>query len=149
LDLAKATVNHKTLLQILPSFGINDRSLNWFHSYLTNRKQRVKINNVTSQDRYIEYGVPQSSVLGPILFILYINSVCDLNLDGRVVSYADDTYLLFTDKTWEGVHSNATIGINEVHKCLSEKNLILNDEKTMFMTFSINKTLTNKNAITK
>jgi len=64
LDLAKAfdTVNHQTLLLILPSFGINDRSLNWFRSYLTNRKQRVKINNVTSQDSYIEYGVPQGSV---------------------------------------------------------------------------------------
>jgi retron-type reverse transcriptase len=86
LDLAKIfdTVNHKTLLQLLPSFEINDRSLNWFRSYITNRKQRIKINNVISQDKFMEYGVLQGNVLGPIFFILYINSICDLNLDGLI-----------------------------------------------------------------
>jgi len=79
LDLAKAfdTVNYKILLQLLPSFGIKNVSLNWFKSYLTNRKQMVKINNVVGHESSINYGVPQGSVLWPILFILYINSICD------------------------------------------------------------------------
>lgn len=84
---------------MLPSFGISNLSLKEFYSCLENRKQRVRINNVIGQESTIEYGVPQDSVLSPILFILYINSVCDLKLDGLVITYADDTCLLFTDKS--------------------------------------------------
>lgn len=77
--------------------------------------------------------------MGPILFLLYINLISDLTLDGLVVSYADDTCLLFSDKSWEGVHRKATIGINKVYHCFRERHLTLNEDKTFFMTFSINK----------
>lgn len=102
LDLAKAfdTVNHKILLHLLPDFGIDNLSLKWFHSYLEYRKQRVKIYSFISHEKTIEYGIPQGSVLGPILFILYLNLVSNLNLDGSVVTYADDTRLIFTDNSW-------------------------------------------------
>lgn len=77
LDLAKPfdTVNHAILytIHILPNVGINNFSLNWFRSYLLNRKQGVNINNVLSQERTNEFGVSQGSILGPILFSLYIN----------------------------------------------------------------------------
>ena len=75
------------------------------------------------------------SVLGPILFLLYINSVCDSNIDGLVVTYADDTCLLFSDKSWNTVYDKATFGLNKVYKCLFNRNLTLNEDKTMFMTF--------------
>lgn len=77
LDLAKAfdTMNHIILLQILPSFGIDNYSLNLFESYLFNIKQIFKINDVTRKESIIEHGVHQGSVLGLILFILYINLV--------------------------------------------------------------------------
>jgi len=124
LDLAKAfdTVNYKILLQLLPSFGIKNASLNWFKSYLINRKQMVKINNVVGHESSINYGVPQGSVLEPILFILYINSICDINIDGLVVTYADDTCLLFSDKSWNGVYDKASFGLNKVYKCLCNRN---------------------------
>lgn len=101
LDLTKAfgTVNHDILFQIFPNFGIDNLSFNWFKSYLTKRKQMVRTNDITSQEGIVEYGVPQGNVLGPILFLLYINVVSEFIIDGLVDSYVDDTCLLFTDKT--------------------------------------------------
>jgi len=107
----------------------------------------VRINDITGQVGSIEYGVPQGSVLGSILFLLYINAVSDLIIDGLVVSYADDTCLLFTDKTWTGVHHKATVGLNNIYRNLCDRNLTLNENKSMFMTFSIYKSFPQLNHI--
>lgn len=85
-------VNHEELIKILPCFGIKKTSLNnWFRNYLTDRQQIVKINKTLGQKRKIICGVPQGSVLGPLFFILYINCICNTNIDGKIVIYADDT----------------------------------------------------------
>lgn len=106
--MAKAfdTVNHKELINILPGFGINGKSLSWFSSYLENRTQLVSIINVLNSKKQIDCGVPTDSILGLILFILYINGICELNTGGSVITYADDTCLLFLDKSWEMVKKN-------------------------------------------
>lgn len=150
LDLAKAfdTVNHDILLNILPSFGIKCSSLNWFKSYLHNRKQLVKINEVNGNTCVIKSGVPQGSVLGPILFIIYINDICEVNIDGSIITYADDTCLLFSHKTWDGVYEKAHQGFRQISNRLKDRNLILNVEKTVFMPFSIKKNDINYNNIT-
>jgi hypothetical protein len=99
----------------------------------------VKLNDVISSTSCIEYGVPQGSVLGHILFILYINTVCDLNIDGKIVTYADKTCLLFSDKRWEGIYFKAMKGLQLTYKCTSELGLTMNADKTTYMKLSINK----------
>ena len=78
LDLCKAfdAVDHSILLQKLPYYGIRGQALSLIQSYLTNRKQYTTINGVKSDTKFIACGVPQGSVLGPLLFILYINEHC-------------------------------------------------------------------------
>ena len=95
LDLSKAsdTLNHTILLNKLHHYGIRDGSLNLFKSYLQNRKQYVVINNAKSETLDITTGVPQGSILGPLLFIIYINDLPNASKIFHSIMYADDTNL--------------------------------------------------------
>ena len=95
LDISKAfdKVWHKGLLAKLKSIGINGPLLQWFESYLTERYQRVTIEGTSSDWACIEAGVPQGSVLGPLLFLIYINDIAD-NVSSTCFLFADDSLLL-------------------------------------------------------
>jgi len=132
-------VDHAELINLLPNFGITKSSFKWFKSYLDKRKQKVKINGILGEEMLITCGVPQGSVLGPTLFILYINSICDLDINGQVVTYADDTCLLFSGDTWDNVRTKATLGFKKVLGYLNQRKLTINYKKTNFINFSIHK----------
>ena len=99
IDLKKAfdTVNHAILLQKLKHYGIRNKALAWFKSYLTNRKQYVSLNGCDSDIKDINCGVPQGSVLGPILFLLYINDLPNISKKLKFFLFADDTNIYYED----------------------------------------------------
>lgn len=140
LDLKKAfdTVSVPILLKKLEHIGIRGIPLSLFKDYLTGRKQKVKIGEFISADENITYGVPQGSVLGPTLFLIYINYLSSMTLTGgHVFSYADDTALIFTGKTWECARKHAEAGLLQVATWLNVNLLTLNTLKTNFICFSI------------
>ena len=96
VDLQKAfdTVNHNILLNKLSHYGIRGTMNEWFKSYLQGRKQIVSINGVESELRELYHGVPQGSVLGPLLFLIYINDLNRCISNSKVYHFADDTNLL-------------------------------------------------------
>ena len=87
------SVDHKILLQKLKIYNMSDTYVNRFSSYLLNRTQRVSVNNVFSEHRYICCGVPQGSILGPLLFLMFINDLPVYTNDVTTDLYADDTTL--------------------------------------------------------
>ena len=97
IDLKKAfdTVDHDILCKKLDVYGVQQRELSWFRSYLSNRKQFCRVNGVDSNVGEIEVGVPQGSCLGPLLFLIYINDLPQAVQDSSVTMYADDTSLCY------------------------------------------------------
>jgi hypothetical protein len=88
-------VPHLSLLHSLSTVGVTGTLLKWFESYLTDRSQRVVLSGHSSSPAPVKSGVPQGSILGPLLFIVYVNSLVSLKLSPRtsIVSYADDILL--------------------------------------------------------
>ena len=101
IDLEKAfdTVNHNILLSKLDHYGIRDNALNWIRSYLTNQTQFVKLNGSESKNGNICCGVPQGSILGPLLFTIYINDMHQAVSSSKMHHFADDTNILLSNNT--------------------------------------------------
>lgn len=138
IDLAKAfdTVDHELLLTKLCNIGIRGNALMLIKSYLSNRSQVVRINNKYSKEEQIKSGVPQGSILGPLLFTIFINSMLQNNVYGRVIAYADDTVLLVTADTWNEALAYANSFLNSIVDWLRRNKLCINIDKTEYMTFS-------------
>ena len=100
LDFSKAfdTVNHKILLSKLYHYGIRENAYTWLTSYLSNRTQYVSYNGSKSTERIITCGVPQGSILGPLLFLIYINDLTKVCHFAKPFLFADDTNLLHHNK---------------------------------------------------
>ena len=146
LDLKKAfdTVCHELLLQKLHSYGVQTTEYKWFKSYLTNRTQSVMVNNVASDELGIQYGVPQGSILGPLLFTMFINDLPRVTSKCKVVLYADDTALIYSHTQTRVVENVLNNELNHVTQWLNTNKLTLNTKKTKSMVISNKKSDTDR-----
>ena len=133
LDFSKAfdTVDHSLLLKKLTHYGIRGIANDWFASYLSNRRQHVTI-GVLNQMTLITHGVPQGSVLGPLLFLLYINdfSKCSNVFDFYI--FADDTILFYSNSNLAELESIVNYNLRMVSDWLMANKVSLNIDKTNF-----------------
>ena len=135
LDLKKAfdTVDHEILLTKLFFYGIQGTAYNWFKSYLDNRKQQCFVNGSLSNVTSIKCGVPQGTILGPLLFILYINDLPKCLLHSQSRMYADDTSLSYAAQDTNRIETCLNEDLDRISTWLSVNKLTLNMNKTEFM----------------
>ncbi len=139
IDLKKAfdTINHSILISKLERYGIRGLVLHWVKSYLSNRKQFVKLGESSSSCLDIACGVPQGSVLGPKLFILYINDICKVSKTLKLVLFADDTNIFCSGGDLKELLGRITTEMCKLKMWFDRNKLSLNLSKTKFMFLAI------------
>ena len=137
LDVQKAfdTVNNNILLTKLRASGIGDNLCSLLQNYLSNRKQKTKLHNTVSDTKNIRIGVPQGSIIGPIMFIIYINDIPDVLNNSEALMYADDTVLYTADACKKVVRKKLQGDLASIEKWCLKNRLSLNVSKTKIMTF--------------
>ena len=139
IDLSKAfdTVDHNILISKLEHYGVRGTSLGGFERYLSNRQQYVEFNGVSSESCEIKCGVPQGSILGPLLFLLYINDLCNVSKVVDFILFADDTNIFFSHKDFylpPGIFNSEMLKLTQW--CRANK-LSINFKKSNFMVYGI------------
>lgn len=132
IDLSKAfdSLNHSLLLAKLEKYGIRGVALSFFRSYLTSRQQYVSISTSSSDKLKVHTGVPQGSILGPLLFNMYINDIVNIASDANFYIYADDTTVFVSDVDIEKVIAKANTVLQAIHQWTKANYLVINTKKT-------------------
>lgn len=152
IDLSKAfdSLCHSILIKKLQSLGVSIKTLEWFKSYLSNREQRTRVANVLSDPLTVTHGVPQGSILGPMLFTLYINDLHKSVKFSNVESYVDDTkiFLSFETKDLQSCLQQIRHDLRQVASWCCANHLLINPDKTQFMLFGVSQLITKLPPIT-
>ena len=131
IDLSKAfdTIGHEILLSKLPSYGIRNTELTWFTDYLFSRKQLVNFDKCSSKKESVLCGVPQGSILGPLLFMICFNDFHTCLRHAKTIKFADDTVLYFSHTDFHVIENSLNDDMEHVFEFLTENELILNAKK--------------------
>ena len=138
LDFSKAfdTVDHAILQSKLYHYGIRGPALTWFQSYLSGRQQFVTYNGVQSSMKVVKCGVPQGSILGPILFLVYINDLANICRNTLPFLFADDTNLFISGSNLPQIEEMLNQELQEILLWLKVNKLSLNIKRTHYMLFT-------------
>ena len=114
-DLSKAfdVIDHKILLQKLRAYGLRGIVNTWFENYLTGRTQFVEIENQRSPLKHLLFGVPQGFILGPLLYVMYVNDICK-TCDHQMLSFADDTTIYMSNSDLDLLYEYANNGVHSL-----------------------------------
>ena len=139
MDLSKAfdSLNHELLIAKLKCYGLDQNAVEFFRSYLSNRYQCCKINNTLGDWRKIIASVPQESILGPLLFNIFLNDIFFFLKDANLGNYADDSTLYVYDKNLETVICNRRQEFSILSNWFYDNYVVLNPGKCHFMLFGV------------
>ena len=140
IDLSKAfdTIDHNKMIAKLEHYGIRSTALKLLSNYLKNREQYTYFKGIDSQTCEVNFEVPQGSVLGPLLFLLYINDIANSSVDGNFVLFADDTNIFVIGQNEEVVYARAQNVLNQVDQYMVSNQLQINLTKSVFIHFKPN-----------
>lgn len=135
MDLSKAfdSLSHNLILQKLDDMGLNETATRWIESYLTNRKQTVKFGKIESEQETVASGVPQGSILGPLLFITCTNNIVKELEEYDIFTYADDMQILIKGKSVKELGRKLEIAIGKANAYYNKNSLLCNPTKTEVM----------------
>jgi hypothetical protein len=137
IDLSKAfdTIDHSKLLQKLENYGIRGTTLELIRSYLKERSQVIKFHDHISDKCPIKFGVPQGSVLGPLLFLIYINDIVNATNLGHFVIFADDTNIFIVSHSKKDVYYKANLVLQHISMYMKSNLLHINKKKCCYIYF--------------